>query len=176
MTLPPGPPQGVVPEANIAPLVGAFIGAGKVRKVYELVGFPDWVVKKGIYPPNSSNRTEWDIWNEVVGTKLESLFARCAAISYTGRYLIMERLADLTDADLARIPDLPIWLTDYKRSALGKTAAGDIKVRDYGNIKPCDDRINAPLVKRAERAPTDWDRDILRRLREIKNAPDDEAT
>jgi hypothetical protein len=55
--------------------------------------------------------------------------------SDTARYLIMERLDDITVADYPLVPAVPDWLNDRKPSAFGKAADGTIKVCDYGMLE-----------------------------------------
>jgi hypothetical protein len=63
------------------------------------------------------------------------LFGRCVAISQTGRFLIMERLDDLTADQLQLRPPVPAWFTDRKPSAWGAPPnSHTVKIRDYGTL------------------------------------------
>src|SRR5579863_6189664 len=92
-------------------------------------------VKNGFPGPNI---IEWNIWHAIIGTSLEPIFGRCLTISWSGKYLMMERLNDLNQSDLANVPQVPDWLTDRKRSAFGKDTEGSIKIRDYAGVKLTD--------------------------------------
>jgi hypothetical protein len=85
--------------------------------------------------PHSPNLTEWLIWKQVEDQpQLAAVLGRCVAISVSGRYLIMERLDDLTtDAQRAE-RRYPAWTTDHKANAFGVDAAGVVKIRDYGFV------------------------------------------
>ena len=121
-------------------------GMGSARHVYAITGDPDHVVKKSVQSRPSSNMLEWTIW---LGARnqpeLAKVLGRCECLSDTGRYLIMERLDDISPADYANVPDVPAWFNDRKPSAFGKRD-GPIKIRDYGLVM-YDDLLNAILVR-----------------------------
>jgi hypothetical protein len=126
-------------------LRGRKLGEGGSRVVYAIIGTRSVVLKVGKHSPDS-NRNEWRIWQTIAHSGRARLFARCYAISCDGRYLLMERLRDLTDAELQHRPKMPIWVTDRKRSAYGADNRGDVKLRDYGVTKPSYDYTNDPLI------------------------------
>jgi hypothetical protein len=107
--------------------------SGTTRQVYNVPSDPDVVVKKTINDFPGPNIIERFIWNALRDTSLEDLFGRCVTVSWSGRYLMMERLSDTGEDDV--FPDIPDWLTDRKRSAFGKDRDGVIKVRDYAGTK-----------------------------------------
>lgn len=47
---------------------------------------------------------------------------------------MMERLEDIENYDINFINDLPEWLNDKKKSAIGLSREGKIKVMDYANV------------------------------------------
>jgi hypothetical protein len=73
--------SGIQPDAVFLPLLGPLLGEGKVRCVYEWVGLTDMVTMVGKFSPYASNLTEWDTWRQVIGTRLEPLFAGREATS-----------------------------------------------------------------------------------------------
>ena len=86
-------------------------------------------------PPHTSNRTEWFIWNEIENEPgVAATLGRCDAMSTSGRFLIMERLDDLTTPEERTLRRYPDWTTDHKTNAFGVNAKGEVKVRDYGMV------------------------------------------
>lgn len=53
------------------------------------------------------------------------------SVCESGKYLMMERLNDVSAQELCLTPSLPEWLSDMLPKNFGKTDAGKIKVRDY---------------------------------------------
>lgn len=107
------------------------MGVGTSRKVYEIPGHPEAVIKVGLNS-NFANWAEFVVF-ATVGDEEEPFLGTIQAISQSGKYLIMERLRDLTPDE--HLPDVPPWLTDIKRSSFGVSPLGTTKVRDYANIK-----------------------------------------
>lgn len=119
-----------------AKLLGSCIGgtgAPGARTVYAVKGDPDVVIKEADNP--AANRIEARVWDAIRGTTWESDFGRVISISDSGRFLMMERLNDITRQDAAHTPTLPIWLTDVWWPNMGRNAEGKIKIRDYASIK-----------------------------------------
>lgn len=135
----------IVPEADIEANIGSLLSdSGSSRRVYLFNGDDDLVIKEGRSLPFAANKTEWQIWEEIVGTEMADIFAECHAISTTGKYLVMERL----DPDLGNQerPATPVWLTDRKASCLGVSSKGAVKVLDYGQSNDFEGlRSKAPL-------------------------------
>lgn len=140
--------SGVVTEAEVKAIMGELLSdAGSARRVYAVSGDDGWVVKEGRESPFSSNTVEWEVWSEIAGTSQAQVFAKCAAISEGGRYLVMERLDP--DVGTRPRPATPSWLTDRKPSNLGVAADGSVKVLDYGNA-------GGEVGKRVEAPMRDW--------------------
>ncbi len=142
----PDLPEGFMkPDAEFEALKGVQIGSGVGRNVYEVKGNPDAVTKeiKGVTP--APNWLEYFIWSAVRGTALEEKFGQLLGISESGRFLMMEKLSDLDDAEYESTPAPPTWLNDVKKNAFGKNADGKVRIRDYGAVE-----IGNPLAK----APT----------------------
>lgn len=122
------------------------IGRGTTRHVYGVLGDEALVIKRSIGPFYQGNHVEWIVWNaiermagsdlpmgETQNEKLQHLFARCTAISFSGRYLMMERLhSGGIKHDF--YASLPGWLNDKKPSAVGISADGLPKVMDYAHV------------------------------------------
>jgi len=109
-------------------------GHGVGRAAFAVPSDPSVIVKKqkGRYP--GANIIEWELWHALKETELRNLFGECFAISETGKYLIMERLEDLTNPGWDKMIQVPFWFADRKCSAFGKAANGAIKIRDYASV------------------------------------------
>ncbi|MDN7352050.1 hypothetical protein [Acetobacter senegalensis] len=127
------PLSGLVHDADVFRLLGPEIGRGSSRKVYEYRGESDLVIKEHGHQPHMQNFTEWFIWIQIAGTPIAGSFGVCHAMSTSGRYLVMERLDDLSATD--PLITFPRWTTDNKHSAQGRNGNGDVKIRDYGNVR-----------------------------------------
>ncbi|MEH6952642.1 hypothetical protein V4R08_15215 [Nitrobacter sp. NHB1] len=68
-------------------------------------------------------------------TVFKTKFGQILGISESGRFLMMEKLGDLDDAEYESTSAPPTWLNDVKKNAFGKTADGKIKIRDYGAVE-----------------------------------------
>ncbi|WP_373928417.1 hypothetical protein QTN93_14875 [Sphingomonas aerolata] len=124
----------ILEDGLFPPLMGSPVGTGSSRVVLEYFGQPDCVIKVGYRNPPIANWTEWNLWLQVENDPaLAPVFGRCLAISASGKFLVMERLNDLTDAQAAKRL-CPPWVTDKKRTAFGVNAAGDVKLRDYNQL------------------------------------------
>ena len=69
-------------------------------------------------------------------------------MSKSGRFLLMERLDKIDDAD--DTPVLPDWVRDVWPNNFGKNAAGEVKCRDYANVSA------GETLAAAERYPAAW--------------------
>lgn len=69
------------------------------------------------------------------GGKWRDVFGEIKAISETGRYVMMERLLDLSAEEYRRTQSYPDWLRDLKPENIGRAADGKFKVRDYAMTK-----------------------------------------
>lgn len=124
-----------MPDTAFADLIAAEpFSSGTARVAFDVRGDPEVIVKKVIGTFPGSNMLEWFIWNsasQADDPAVSNLLGKCISISETGKYLMMERLADIDEGDYANIPNVPVWFNDPKPSAFGKNAQG-IKIRDYG--------------------------------------------
>jgi hypothetical protein len=116
-------------------LIENKIGEGTRRIVYSVKNNPNVVIKemKNIFP--GSNMYEHFVWNFVSSTKLSNVFGKCFTISESGKYLIMEYLANIDKTDYEKIPLIPSWCNDKKPDNFGKDEYGNIKYRDYDLLK-----------------------------------------
>lgn len=108
---------------------------GSSRTAHVVIKDHAVIVKRSIAAFPGSNFREWFIWNaaEASASNLSNLLGKCFSISETGRYILMERLDDLSPTDYPNIPNVPVWFNDPKPCAFGKS--GDhIKIRDYGLV------------------------------------------
>lgn len=111
-------------------MIGAQIGAGCYRQVYEFLPDPSLVVKFEIADSKQfCNVSEWLIWQEIeFHPELHRWFAPCVSISPNGSVLLQKR----TDP-LARLPrKIPNLLADTKRDNWGKYRGRPV-MHDYGN-------------------------------------------
>jgi hypothetical protein len=123
----------LITDSDFEVLCGLQRGQGTARFGFDVPSDPDVFIKRSRAGNPGSNKREWGIWKDLVGGPFEPIFARCIAISDTGLHLMMERGNDISKADYADIPDVPIWLNDCKPDAFG-WVGGRIKCRDYGVI------------------------------------------
>lgn len=124
----------ILDDSVFAPLMGAPVGTGSTRVALAYQDHPDLVIKVGFRHAQSGNWTEWNLWHQIKDqVTLAPLFGECFAMSANGRFLVMERLDDLTN-DKATKRLCPPWVTDRKRSAFGINQKGEIKLRDYGQL------------------------------------------
>jgi hypothetical protein len=71
--------------------------SGHNRDVYDVKGRPEVIVKKLRNPLLNSNYLEWIVWHAIQDTSLADLFGSCFLISATRRYLMMERLENISE-------------------------------------------------------------------------------
>lgn len=116
----------------------ARIGRGTDRDVYEIPGHPDKVLKVSTGRSNFSNWTEILVYHQFKDTgELAEIFSW----SWSGKFLVMERLAPLDRGELSSHL-IPSYLTDRKPENYGKDASGRIKALDYAALilaKPSSD-------------------------------------
>src|SRR6476661_6671858 len=75
---------------------GPLIGRGTTRDVYAIPGYPDKVLKVCVVPSNQTNWIESVIYF-TAGT-YQSSFAAVHSISWSGKFLVMERLTGVVTA------------------------------------------------------------------------------
>ncbi len=131
-------------------LKGDFKGKGKERTVYDVKNNPALVIKEGKGAPYTQNKTEWTVWQKVKKdeekdnrlTEVKNLLGECFAISLSGKFLIMEKLEDVTNDEirkkqpkhLANFSDQKVINYQGNDTIYGKNSAGEMKIRDYGLI------------------------------------------
>jgi len=162
--------KNIMTDAEAAALKGKQIGTGVSRRVFEVLGYPDLVVKEMINESPGSNVMEWRIWGWVKGTDLEPVFAECVAVTYSHRYLFMRRATKPDDSHFLAAPKLPVWHDDPKPDAFG-VIDGVLKIIDYGNVK------QAEFSKALVSSDRQWNtRTANLRVREqLKRPSDDDA-
>lgn len=74
---------------------------------------------------------EFFVWNAVRSGPWKDIFGEVLEISEDGKYLMMERLDDVSRDEYAQTPSVPDWANDLQPKNFGKSADGEIKVRDY---------------------------------------------
>jgi hypothetical protein len=115
-------------------LHGEKFAEGSTRIVHHVNGFSNLVMK--ICKDNStfSNWCEYLVSSALHGRTepVSDLIGEVKSISFTGKYLIMERLDDVSGS--MRGIKYPDWLKDRKPTAFGLTTTGKVKIRDYGML------------------------------------------
>jgi len=123
------------PDVEFAELKGGKIGSGGGRNVYDVKGDPCAVIKETKLDTPAPNWLEFFVWSALRGTAIDEQFGKILGISQSGRFLMMEKLKDLDDAEYDETPLPPMWLNDVKKDAFGKGADGKIKIRDYAAVE-----------------------------------------
>jgi hypothetical protein len=124
-----------LPDEMMHAMCGGKIRHGTSRYVFEVRNDPTMVIKQVHLPFVGANLFELFVWNAVSNTKWRPVFGECLAVSDSGRYLMMERLDDIEEADYPNTPSVPVWMSDLKPENFGRTKTGLIKIRDYGMAK-----------------------------------------
>jgi hypothetical protein len=105
------------------------IARGSNRDVYEIPEH-DMVLKVSNRQANFAN------WSEITAyshSKNSAYLAKVISWSWSGKYLVMEKLSPVTLNDLNG-QQFPNYITDKKPGNFGKDAQGNIKVLDYGML------------------------------------------
>jgi hypothetical protein len=119
---------------SCASVVGSRIGRGTTRDVYAIPDHPDKVLKVCVVPSNKTNWIESVIYSNA--GRHQSSFAAVYSISWSGKFLVMERMTvDVTAAELsAARSTFPLFVNDRKPENYGKDSNGRIKMLDYGML------------------------------------------
>ena len=104
-----------------------LIARGTGRDVYEIPGHDDKVLKVSNRQSNYANWMEILVYDQF---KDRDELAEIFSWSWSGRFVVMERLAPLSPDDLP-MRKFPYYLTDLKPANYGKDALGKIKALDY---------------------------------------------
>ena len=113
--------------------LGAQVGEGQSRVVYEFRLNPKWIVKidkSGQF----NNVSEWDVWHNIklVDPEAAKFLAPCIHLSSCGRIMIQERTKPIKKEQL---PDLvPEFLTDLKIQNWGLIGKRPV-CHDFANHK-----------------------------------------
>ena len=127
---------------------GEFLGGGGARTGYACSSDPDSVIKEARGGTPAPNFIENFVWAQIKDTDLAPLFGEVRAMSKSGRFLLMERLDKIEEADVT--PVMPDWMRDVWSNNFGKNAAGEVKCRDYANVSM------GETLAAAERYPQAW--------------------
>lgn len=107
-----------------------LIARGTGRDAYEIPGHPDKVLKVSNRQSNFSNWMEILVYEQF---KDRDELAEIFSWSWSGKFVVMERLAPLSPGDLCSYT-FPSYLTDRKPENYGKDASGKIKALDYAML------------------------------------------
>lgn len=108
-----------------------LLGRGTTRTVYTLRDWSDVVLKVSCTPSNFTN------WAEIVAYHFNNesnALARVVTWSWSGKFLVMEKLTPLEKGALDRYR-FPDFLTDRKLENYGRDKEGNIKALDFGSLK-----------------------------------------
>ncbi|WP_065358409.1 hypothetical protein [Kluyvera georgiana] len=130
-------PSNKAPDTDYVALKGSKIGSGGSRIVYKLKGYKRWVLKECIVPGNKPNKYEAMIYDTAVKRGFSDLLktlAKIHGVSYSGKYLIMEKLTvgTIKNGMSCKVME---ELTDLKKDNFGKDKKGRIKSLDYVTLK-----------------------------------------
>lgn len=110
-------------------MLGALIGSGMSREVYEHPFDPTKVIKVENSAKHFQNVKEWEIWQQFKDCPdVARWLAPCHFISDSGTFLIMDKVRDLPENK--KIDKLPFFITDRKRDNLGMIG-NRVVARDY---------------------------------------------
>lgn len=109
---------------------GRKLGEGISREVYQCAINEELVIKiEGGTDAFFQNVMEWEIWQEIEGTKYAKWLAPCKSISPNGMVLLQKYASDVLIKELPK--KLPKFLTDLTCGNFGRYD-GRIVCRDYG--------------------------------------------
>lgn len=110
------------------------LGRGTTREVFEIPDHPDKVLKVMHVPGNYPNWAELVVYESAGDHR--RFFARVHSISWSGKFLVMERLEKVTWEEVSPVlPTFPRIANDRKPSNFGKDLAGNIKMLDYALVE-----------------------------------------
>lgn len=105
-------------EDMVRMCLGEKLGEGEYRVVFNFSLLDDVVCKYDKSQPATANWNEYNVWNDVRGTKHEKWFAPVLHISPGGEFLLMKKAREITDSD--KIPrNISNFFTDLKRENFG---------------------------------------------------------
>lgn len=107
-----------------------LIARGTVRDAYEIPSHPEKVLKVSNRQSNFSNWMEILVYEQL---KDRGELAAIISWSWSGKFIVMERLIPLSPGDLS-LYIFPYYLTDRKPENYGKDASGEIKALDYAAL------------------------------------------
>lgn len=113
---------------------GSRIGRGTTRDVYAIPDHPYKVLKVCTTPSNQTNWIEMVIYHAARANK--RFYAEVHSVSWSGKFLVMERLERVTAAELSAVrQSFPPFVNDNKPENFGKDPQGNIKMLDYGMLE-----------------------------------------
>jgi len=128
-------------------MIGKRLDGGVARDVYGLKFPPEGcasVVKFETVAKSFQNIIEWEVWNQVVGTKWEKWFAPCCSIGDCGIALIQRQTTPL----IAFPKRIPSFMTDNKKCNWGEYEGRPV-CHDYGIMA-------AISIKGAKMVKVEW--------------------
>ncbi|QHE87231.1 hypothetical protein [Hydrogenophaga sp. BPS33] len=109
------------------------IARGSTRDVFEIPDHPDKVLKSANVPTNYANWAEMVVYHSA--DENQRFFAKVHSISWSGKFLVMERLSRVTFAEVSPVlHTFPRFINDRKPVNFGKDSEGNIKMLDYALV------------------------------------------
>lgn len=107
------------------------LARGSNRDVYEIPDHDDKVLKVMNRPGNFPNWAEIVLWQTATSSRV--YLAKIHTWSWSGKFLVMERLNPISRTDLTGL-QFPAFLNDRKSENFGRSASGAIKALDYAML------------------------------------------
>ncbi len=128
---------------NLLTRCGRMIGCGRTREAYAVPSHADKIMKVSSASRYVNNWTEIVVYQNVTDN---SFLGRISAWSESGRFLIMERLDDVSRDEVTGL-HVPGWWLDRDGDIknIGRSLTGQLKLRDYGSLSISPD-VLAPFV------------------------------
>lgn len=138
-------------ESTLLLFVGEKLGSGAYRRVYEIAGRDD-VVLKLEHEQRFNNVSEWLVWEAVKGTANEKWFAPCIDISGSGHALIQRR-TEVFDENGFReaVEAIPAFFDDIHFGNWGMMDGRPV-CHDYGCTLLLENAVKGSRMKKVKHA------------------------
>ncbi|MEI7184381.1 hypothetical protein WCT96_13685 [Pectobacterium carotovorum] len=125
-------------DSDFHKFIGQKIKSGTMRDVYEVDGYPDFIIKEDRTTNHGANETEAAVYFTAIINKFQAVLeciAEIRSISQSGKYLIMEKLNTNIPNELRPCGNMPNEVTDNKLENFGVSLKNNkIKCLDYAQL------------------------------------------